>query len=134
MSGVTALQAILLISGSAAGVLALVPGYRLSAALNVLASLATSGAPPRCSCVRRRGLYLRVDDLSIVFIVLGAFVGFTTSVFSASYIAHEVETGRLTPARLRFYHAMYQVLMFAMNLALIANNIGLMWVAIELAT
>jgi len=34
----------------------------------------------------------------------------------------------------RFYHAMYQVLMFAMNLALIANNIGLMWVAIELAT
>jgi hydrogenase-4 component F len=29
---------------------------------------------------------------------------------------------------------MYQVLMFAMNLALVANNIGLMWVAIEMAT
>jgi hydrogenase-4 component F len=29
---------------------------------------------------------------------------------------------------------MYQVLMFAMNLALITNNIGVMWVAIELAT
>jgi hydrogenase-4 component F len=29
---------------------------------------------------------------------------------------------------------MYQLLMFAMNLALIANNVGLMWVAIELAT
>jgi hydrogenase-4 component F len=29
---------------------------------------------------------------------------------------------------------MYQALMFAMNLALLANNIGLMWVAIELAT
>ena len=54
--------------------------------------------------------------------------------FSASYIAHELETGRLTPTYLRFYHAMYQVLMFAMNLALVANNIGLMWVAIELAT
>jgi len=34
----------------------------------------------------------------------------------------------------RFYHAMYQALMFAMNLALVANNIGLMWVAIEMAT
>jgi hydrogenase-4 component F len=45
-----------------------------------------------------------------------------------------VEIGRLTPAYLRFYHAMYQTLMFAMNLALIANNIGLMWVAIEIAT
>src|SRR5437660_9919329 len=29
---------------------------------------------------------------------------------------------------------MYQLLMFAMNLALLANNIGVMWVAIELAT
>jgi hydrogenase-4 component F len=29
---------------------------------------------------------------------------------------------------------MYQLLMFAMNLALVSNNIGLMWVAIELAT
>ena len=66
--------------------------------------------------------------------MLTTFVGFTTSVFSASYIGHELEIGRLTPAFVRFYHAMYQVLMFAMNLALVANNIGLMWVAIELAT
>jgi hydrogenase-4 component F len=34
----------------------------------------------------RRRLSL-VDDLNIVFIVLNTFVGFTTSVFSASYIA-----------------------------------------------
>ena len=47
---------------------------------------------------------------------------------------HEIEIGRLTPTYVRFYHAMYQVLMFAMNLALVANNIGLMWVAIEMAT
>ena len=69
-----------------------------------------------------------------MFIALNTFVAFTTSVFSASYIGHELETGRLTPVYLRFYHAMYQALMFAMNLALVANNIGLMWVAIELAT
>jgi hydrogenase-4 component F len=80
------------------------------------------------------GRYLFIDDLNIVFVVLNTFVGFTTSVFSASYIAHELDVGRLTPTHLRFYHAMYQLLMFAMNLALIANNIGLMWVAIELAT
>ena len=34
----------------------------------------------------------------------------------ASYIGHELEIGRLTPRYLRFYHAMYQTLMFAMNL------------------
>ena len=80
------------------------------------------------------GPYLLVDDLNGTFIVLTTFVGFTTSMFSASYIGHELEIGRLTPPFVRFYHAMYQVLMFAMNLALVANNIGLMWVAIELAT
>ena len=80
------------------------------------------------------GQYLLVDDLNIVFIVLNTFVGFTTSVFSASYIAHELETGRLTAPNLRFYHAMYQVMMFGMSLAFVSNNIGLMWVAVELAT
>ena len=64
------------------------------------------------------GPYVLVDDLNIVFIVLNTFVGFTTSIFSASYIAHELETGRLTPVYLRFYHAMYQTMMFGMNLAL----------------
>ena len=66
--------------------------------------------------------------------MLTTFIAFTTSVFSATYIGHELEIGRLTPTFLRFYHAMFQILMFAMNLALVANNIGLMWVAIELAT
>jgi hydrogenase-4 component F len=80
------------------------------------------------------GQYLLVDDLNKVFIVLTTFVGFTTSVFSASYIGHEIDIGRLTPTFVRFYHAMYQTLMFAMNLALLANNIGLMWVAVEVAT
>jgi hydrogenase-4 component F len=75
-----------------------------------------------------------IDDLNVVFIVLNTFVGFTASVFSASYIAYELETGRLTAGYLRFYHVMYQLMMFGMNLALVANNIGLMWVAVELAT
>ena len=66
--------------------------------------------------------------------MLNTFVGFTTSIFSASYIAHELDTGRLTPTYLRFYHAMYQTMMFGMNLAFVSNNIGLMWVAVEIAT
>ena len=113
----------------------MLPGYRMTARLNVVATTATLLCA--VSLFFRRpptGSYLLVDDLNVTFIVLTTFVGFTTSVFSASYIAHELETGRLTPSSVRFYHAMYQVLMFAMNLALIANNIGLMWVAIEMAT
>ncbi len=130
-----ALEAVLVIPLLAAALLAVLPGYRLTANLNVGAALLTFlvsvslfvAEPPS-------GTYLLVDDLNKVFIVLTTFVAFTTSAFSASYIGHEIEIGRLTPTSVRFYHAMYQVLMFAMNLALVANNIGLMWVAVEIAT
>jgi hydrogenase-4 component F len=127
--------AVLLIPIVTAAVLAALPGYRLTSRLNVLATLASFLSALALFFDRPApGPYLLVDDLNNVFIVLTTFVGFTTGVFSASYIGHEIEIGRLTPAHVRFYHAMYQVLMFAMNLALIANNIGVMWVAIELAT
>src|ERR1700759_3046993 len=130
-----ALTALLLIPAVAAAILALLPDYRVTAVLNVLATLLTLITATSLFVVQPvSGQYLLVDDLNKVFIVLTTFVGFTTSVFSASYIGHEIEVGRLTPAFVRFYHAMYQILMFAMNLALVANNIGLMWVAIELAT
>src|SRR5689334_12657963 len=130
-----ALAAILLIPALAAATLALLPGYMLTARLNVVAALLTFLTSLSLFVVEPvSGRYLLVDDLNKVFIVLTTFIGFTTSVFSASYIGHEIAVGRLTPAFVRFYHAMYQTLMFALNLALVANNIGLMWVAVELAT
>ena len=133
--GLDAVSAILIIPGGAAALLALLPGYRLSARINVLAAFLTLLCSLTLLFARpETGSYLLVDDTNIVFIVLTTFVAFTTSAFSATYIAHELEIGRLTPTYLRFYHAMYQVLMFAMNLALVSNSIGLMWVAIELAT
>ena len=133
--GLDALGAVLLVPIAAATILIVLPGYVLSARLNVIASLVTLGAAVLLFFERPApGQYLHVDDLNVVFIVLNTFVGFTTSVFSASYIAHEIEIGRLTPAYLRFYHAIYQTMMFGMNLALVANSIGLMWVAVELAT
>src|SRR6516165_2917080 len=126
---------VLIIPALAAILLAVLPGYRLTARINVIAALATFAVALSLFFGRPApSPYFHVDDLNNVFIVLTTFVGFTTSVFSASYIGHELDIGRLTPRFLRFYHAMYQLLMFAMNLALVANNIGMMWVAIEFAT
>lgn len=130
-----AISAVLIIPIVSAAILALIPNYRISSRLNVLASLFTMFAALLLFVSRPApGQFLFIDDLNIVFVGLSTFVGFTTSVFSASYISHELETGKLTPAYLRFYHAMYQVMMFGMNLALVSNNLGLMWVAVELAT
>jgi len=123
---IDALAGVLVIPAIAAVLLAALPGYQMTARLNVLATFLTLITALSLYVVEpTSGPYLLVDDLNKVFIVLTTFVGFTTSVFSASYIGHEIEIGRLTPKFVRFYHAMYQVLMFAMNLALVANNIGL---------
>jgi len=132
---ISSLDLVLMSPAIAIPVLALISNYRLGAALNVLASAITMVAgisllfAPRA----RTDLFV-VDDFNIYLVTLTTFVGFTTSVFSASYIAHEIEIGRLTPIYLRFYHALYQAMMAAMNVALLANNVGLMWVGVEVAT
>ena len=127
--------AVLLVPAIAALGLALVPAWRLAARLNVVASGLTlasaawlAAAPPAPTPL------LLVDDFNLYLVLLTAFVGFTTSLFSAGYVAHELEDGRLTPRSLRFYHAMFQAFMLAMLLALLANNLGLLWVAVEGAT
>ena len=127
--------AILLVPLAAAAVLAAISDYRMSARISVAASLLSFLCALYLLVDRPApGQYLLIDDMNVVFILLNTFVGFTTSAFSASYIGHELDTGRLTPGYLRFYHVMFQLMLFGMNLALIANNIGLMWVAVELAT
>ena len=75
-----------------------------------------------------------VDPFNVFLVALTAFVGFTTSIFSQPYMRIEEEHKRLTPARLRLYHAMYQLFNFTMLLALLTNNMGILWVAMEAAT
>ena len=133
--GDLALIGVLGVPALAAILLGLLPGYHLEARLNVLAAL-LSFLSALVFLISRPvpGTFILVDDFNVYLIVLNSFVGFTTSVYSASYIDHELATGHLTPAYLRFYHAMYQAMMGAMNLALLAKNIGLLWVAVEFAT
>ncbi|MGA2125815.1 MAG: hydrogenase 4 subunit F [Xanthobacteraceae bacterium] len=129
------LDAILWIPAVAVVVLSLVSSYRLGATINMLASGLTFAAGLALLVTERtRSDILIVDDFNIYLVALTTFIGFTTSVFSASYIGHELDTGHLTPVSLRFYHALYQAMMGAMNVALVANNIGLLWVGVEVAT
>ncbi|OAN54270.1 hydrogenase 4 subunit F [Magnetospirillum moscoviense] len=126
---------ILAIPLGAAGFLAVLPGWRLATWLNV----AVSGATFLSSLVLFQHRpeptrLLFIDDFNVYLVALTAFVGFTTSIFSAAYISRESRAKHLSDMHLRFYHAMYQAFLFTMLLALVANNIGVMWVAIEAAT
>lgn len=75
-----------------------------------------------------------IDSLNAFLASLTAFVGLTTSLFSRSYMRVERDIGRMTPVRMRIYHSMYQLFMFTMLLALLTNNVGILWVSMEIAT
>ena len=75
-----------------------------------------------------------IDPFNVFLVTLTAFVAFTTSMFSRPYMHIEAEHGKLSVARLRLYHSMYQLFTFTMLLALTTNNMGILWVAMEAAT
>lgn len=119
----------------AAAVLAFVPAWRIASWINVGASVATLAAA--CVLVRAApapGLFTLADPFAIHLVLLTSFVGMTTSFVSVGYVRAEVALGRLNAPRLRIYHALYQAFMGFMLLALLSNNFGVTWMAIEAAT
>lgn len=122
-------------------VLAVLGARRYAAEVNVGVSLATLLAASMLVVrIVRNGPLLVwheqffVDSFNVFLVALTAFVGFTTAIFSRPYMRIEEHHGRLSVRRLRLYHSMYQLFMFAMFLALLTNNMGLLWVAMEAAT
>ena len=72
-----------------------------------------------------------VDSFNVFLVALTAFVAFTTSLFSRPYMRIELDHGQLSLNRLRLYHSMFQMFSFTMLLALLTNNVGILWVAME---
>ncbi|MBV5307951.1 hydrogenase 4 subunit F [Chromatium okenii] len=80
------------------------------------------------------GSGFRVDAFNVYLVVLTAFVGVTTSIFSRPYMRHVCASGKISAGSLRVYHSMYQAFMLTMLVALTTDNLGVLWVAIEGAT
>jgi hydrogenase-4 component F len=75
-----------------------------------------------------------IDPLNVFLVTLTTFVGLTTAIFSRPYMRIEQDHGKMTPARMRLYHSMYQLFSFTMLLGFTTNNLGIIWVAMEAAT
>lgn len=75
-----------------------------------------------------------VDAFNVYLAALTGFVSMTTAIFSRRYMRYEREHGKVGHKGMRFYHAMFQLFIFAMLLALLTNNVGVLWISLELAT
>ena len=135
------IAAVLGIPLAGGAVLGAVGHRRAAAEVNVALSAATFVAAGSLTArVIREGPVFALDDqffvdsLNVFLVALTAFVSMTTSIFSRPYMRIEEEHGKLSAARLRLYHSMYQLFVFTMLLVLLTNNMGLLWVALEAAT
>lgn len=78
--------------------------------------------------------WLHVDALAAVFLLIVAVVGFLVGLYSIGYIRNDVQTGELDASQVSNYYGLFDLFIFTMLLVVTANNIIMMWVAIEATT
>jgi hydrogenase-4 component F len=84
--------------------------------------------------LRRLGGFLRVDALGALIIGLTAFVALATAIYAVGYFRRDEQDGRITASQLRRYYVLTPLFVSAMLLVPLADNLGVMWVAIESTT
>ena len=85
--------------------------------------------------------FFYADALSALVVLLSAFVSLVCSIYAVGYFRHEEKSGvlqeaeeaggRLAVDKLREYYTLMPLMVFAMMLVALANNLGILWVAIE---
>jgi len=77
---------------------------------------------------------VRVDALSAWMIIVIGSVALIANTYAVPYINAEVAGGHTDPATARQYGFLVQIFVSAMVTAVVAHNVGVMWVAIEFTT
>jgi hydrogenase-4 component F len=75
--------------------------------------------------------FLRADALSALVVILIAFVAFVAALYAVGYFREEEERRRATMRQLHRYYTLAPLFVAAMLLVVLADNLGIMWVAIE---
>ncbi len=103
-------------------------------AVTFLLSLATagkflSGSPPSAF-----GEALRIDGLSALVLVLCGLVGLLAGAYGVGYLRRNEARGLVTPRIRREFYGLVPAYVFAMLLVSVSNNLGVLWIAVELTT
>ncbi len=80
------------------------------------------------------GEALRVDGLSALVLVLCGFVGLLSSAYGVGYLRRNDARGLVTTRMRREFYGLIPAYVFAMLLVSVSNNLGILWIAVELTT
>jgi hydrogenase-4 component F len=74
------------------------------------------------------------DSLSVFFILAISIVSFAASLYSQGFIAQDLSRRLISKRKSKLYYLLFNCFIFTMYMVVTVNNLGLMWVAIELTT
>jgi hydrogenase-4 component F len=77
---------------------------------------------------------LRVDGLSALVLVLCGFVGLLSGAYGVGYLRRNEVRGLVTMRMRREFYGLIPAYVFAMLLVSTSNNLGILWIAVELTT
>lgn len=78
--------------------------------------------------------WFHVDALAAVFLLIIGVVGFLVGLYSIGYIRNDLQSGELKEEQISFYYGLFELFLFTMLLVVTANNVIIMWVAVEATT
>jgi hydrogenase-4 component F len=111
-------------------------------ALTFVLALAVASEVLRSGSISLWNGFLYADSVSALVILLNAAAALVCAVYAVGYLREDESSGALdgepgghgAPAKLRMYYMLTPLLVFSMLLVTLANNLGVMWAAIELTT
>ena len=74
---------------------------------------------------------LRADDLTLLFLLLVSLLAAVTSIATVGWIKQELARGEVREEPLRYYYALVQGFIATMLVTVLADNLGILWVAME---
>ena len=74
---------------------------------------------------------LRADDLTLVFLLLVGLLALVTSVATVGWSRQEIAKGEMRRESLRYYYALVQGFIATMVVTVLADNLGILWIAME---
>ena len=75
--------------------------------------------------------FLRADALSAWMVLLIAVVSLAVSIYAVQYFRRELAEGTVSERRFREYYVLTPLFATGMLLVVLANNLGVMWMAVE---
>ena len=78
--------------------------------------------------------FIYLDTLSVLFIFVISVVTFAAALYSIGYIRKDIEGMVISQRKARIYYLLFNLFSFSMLLVPAVNNLGMLWVAIEMTT